>query len=249
MTSETSPDSIRLSSSNSSGWLPLNSETIPTTDSVLCLIPELDTTSPNPGPPFCRRIAVHPDLMSYVIIPPRADAAVSAPDAFGNAVLSASAATRMTVPASCPRCCPRTLRAAAAPATQHAEDEPRPAPGGISDFTSSVIPPLRPAILQASFAMWYRGLRTGSTSAASRLNDSHSSVPSSEVIRTLSDFAAPTCTRLSIAHSMALEPYTTKCSPNSMTLPGADATIRPPMPPALAPFCMPISCRVFLCYY
>jgi len=36
-------------------------------------------------------------------------------------------------------------------------------------------------------------------------------------------FSAVTVTLLLIEHKMALTPYTTKCSPNKMTFPGADA--------------------------
>ncbi len=228
-TRETSPDSFSHSSSNLDGFSALNRDTCPTTDSVLWTMPEFDTTSPKPGPP--RGVTcLYPERTSNVIIPPRTDAAVSAPDTPGKTVLSASIARFMTRLAGASTT-PAAARAAAAPATQHAEDEPSPAPGGISDLTCSVMPsfcpppppPPRPATFRASLTIWYSGLRTASTLKTSCSHDSSSRLPSSDTTRMFLDRAALTYTRLSIAQRMARAPCTTKCSPKSITFPGADA--------------------------
>ena len=71
------------------------------------------------------------------MIPPSADTVQSAPEVFGNIVRSASIANSITLSFSGFENKPDIDAAAA---TQHAEDEPSPAPIGMSDSISMLTP-------------------------------------------------------------------------------------------------------------
>ena len=71
-----------------------------------------------------------PFSFSYSIIPPYVQTVQSAPDVFSKIVFSASIASSKI---SSFVFSENNLEIAAAPATQHADDEPNPAPIGISD--------------------------------------------------------------------------------------------------------------------
>ena len=75
-------------------------------------------------------IFLNPLFLSYSIIPPYVQTVQSAPDVFSKIVLSASIASFNI---SSLDIFPNNLKIAAAPATQHADDEPNPAPNGISE--------------------------------------------------------------------------------------------------------------------
>jgi len=74
------------------------------------------------------------------MIPPNAETVQSAPDVFGKMVRSASIAKSKTCDMSVLE---NRLDTEAAAATQHAEDDPSPAPIGMSDCISIVIPFLK----------------------------------------------------------------------------------------------------------
>jgi hypothetical protein len=66
------------------------------------------------------------------MIPPNVHTVQSAPDVFSKIVFSASIASYRI---SSLDVCLNSFEIAAAPATQHADDEPNPTPNGISDST------------------------------------------------------------------------------------------------------------------
>ena len=89
------------------------------------------------------------------MIPPDTDTVQSAPDVFGNIVFSASIANSKIWFLSSFE---NKLDIDNTAATQHADDEPRPAPIGISDCISISIPLLKLFSLIIFFAMMKNGL-------------------------------------------------------------------------------------------
>ena len=105
----------------------------------------------------------------YSIIPPSVEAVQSAPDVLGNIVRSASIARSNTSDFSG---LVNRLDIDAAVATQHAEDDPSPAPIGISDWISMLIPFLKLWSLITSLAIKKNGrnfFSTVSTSSVIRI--------------------------------------------------------------------------------
>ena len=82
-------------------------------------------------------IFLKPCFLPYSIIPPYVHTVQSAPDVFSKIVLSASIASSKIFSLDTS---PNNLKIAAAPATQHADDDPSPAPNGISELILISIP-------------------------------------------------------------------------------------------------------------
>ena len=149
---------------------------------------------------------------TYDTMPPCTQAAQSAPEEFGYMLLSADMAASITSTDM-----PHSAAREPAAATQHADEEPRPAPEGISERMRSVAPSQ-----PSDRAMWWNGRRAGTMDSVG-VRSGRSADPSADMTDSVSpsrpDDSATT--RRSMAHITARAPCTTKCSPNSITLPGA----------------------------
>jgi hypothetical protein len=109
-------------------------------------------------------------------------------------------------------------------ATQQAEDEPSPTPAGISD----VMDILNPDLDSNCFRIFCATKTIGLNLTSMFLIGSSFAVtiePRSECICIVLESISSDSTviLLFIAHRIALPPYTIKCSPNRITLAGADA--------------------------
>ena len=153
----------------------------------------------------------------YSRIPPNAETVQSAPDVFGNIVRSASIARSRTAEVS--GLVNRLITDAAA-ATQHADDDPSPAPIGMSDWISIVIPFLKLWSLITSLAIKKNGRNFFSTVSTSSVIGIVA-FPNDDVmdIAVVSFFSDVTVTRLFIAPTTARVPWTTTVSYTHLTLP------------------------------
>ena len=195
----------------------LKLDTAATIAAVECGLPVSATTRRSRPAPSS---GLHPPSMLYAPNPPRAQAAVSMPDAMPNAPLSASRAAASAPAASSPS--PTAARTAAAAATHHADDAPRPDPSGTLLSTATHRP--APAPRAARTAMPHtaasgagRPPGMSSPSRTSQAGQTCDSTRTTSSRRGSTDALAP----LPMAHAMAGAPCTTKCSPDSMALPGA----------------------------
>ena len=208
--------------SNSALFSSLNRDTLPTISAVECALPVSATTRRRGLPALSGLHPASGPLALYTPNPPCVHAAVSTPDARPNAALSALRAASSTP--SLPHSSPVAARTAATVATHHADDAPRPEPSGTSLSTLTFSPV--PALPAADIAMWQTAASgAGRLPGMSPSSGASHGAPSGESTRTvpLCSGSVDTVTCLSMAHATAGAPCTTKCSPNSMALPGARA--------------------------